>query len=97
MAFISSTQIGTLIFDNIPKKLSNYHEIVTYALKGYLLSNEELELISQDLMNATNKDISSKKSLIEYFAYKAQHTPSIVKNYIVQANQGRTRASKLHV
>ncbi len=95
MAFISSKQIGTLVFDSIQKGLSSYHEIVTEALKGYFLTKEELELIIQDLTTATNNDVSSKESLIDYFAYKAQHTPSIVKNYIVQANQGRTRAQRL--
>jgi hypothetical protein len=89
MGFISSKQIGSLLFDTIQKEFSNYYDIVAFALKGYSsLTEQDIELIAQDLINATDSNKSSKENLINYFAYEAEHTQNIVKSYIVKANQG---------
>lgn len=88
MAFISSTQVGTLIFDSIQQELSTYLEVVAHALNDYFLTQEEITLIAKDLSKASSHDKSSKENLINYFAYEAEHTPNIIKKYIVLANQG---------
>ena len=96
MAFISSTQIGTLIYETIQKELYSYKEIVAHALEECVVTKEDIELITQDLINASNEQTSSKESLIEYFAYEAEHTPKIVKKYIVLANQSDSIATDLN-
>jgi len=87
MGFISSTQIGTLIYETIQKELYTYQETVSHALEDLVIAQEDIELITQDLINASNQHRSSKENLINYFAYEAIHTPKIVKKYIVFANQ----------
>ena len=96
MGFISSTQIGTLIYETIQKELYTYHETVAYALGESLLTKEDIELITQDLINASNQHRSSKEKLINYFAYEAEYTPKIVKKYIVLANQSGSIATDLN-
>lgn len=88
MAFISSKQIGSLIFEHIKNEFSTYYEVVAQALESYHLTEQDIELIAQDLISATDNHTSSKENLIDYFAYEAEHTPNIIKKYIVQANQG---------
>ena len=89
MGFISSKQIGSLVFDAIQKEFTTYYDVVAHALKGYSsLTEQDIELIAQDLISATDNDKSSKENLIDYFAYEAENTPNIIKSYIVKANQG---------
>jgi len=96
MAFISTTLVGTLIYETIQKELYSYQEIVAYALKECYLSKEDIELITQDFIKASNSHTNSKENLIKYFAYEAEHTPQIVKKYIVLANQSGSIATDLN-
>jgi len=96
MTFISTRLVGTLIYETIQKELYTDQEIVAHALKECYLSKEDIELITQDFVKASDKHKSSKENLIEYFAYEAEHTPQIVKKYIVLANKSGSIATDLN-
>lgn len=90
MDIISSSIISGLIYDTFKLGVTNYLTCVKVALKETILTENEKELISNDLNNTTEKDWIDKESLENFFKNSAKNTKEIItkNNKIVHNGTG---------
>ncbi len=86
MDLVSASIAGGLIYDIFKMGVTEYETCVKVALKDYVLTEEEHQLIAQDLEVTTENDFSSKENLEKFFETKAPNTQKIVNKYQTQNN-----------